>query len=53
MPANLRRLAFAEVKVGGAGVDEDLEELIDVGHGGDRVYWRKFARMSAFCSERS
>jgi hypothetical protein len=32
MPPNLGRLGFAEMQVRGAGVDEDFEELVDVGH---------------------
>ena len=30
--AHLRRLTFADVQIGGALLDEDREELIDVGH---------------------
>ena len=54
MAANLGRLALAEVKVGGAGVDENFEELIDVVHAdGEGVICGSSARMMAFCSQRS
>ena len=32
MPPNFRRLPLGEMKVGSACIDEDFEELVDVGH---------------------
>src|SRR4029453_12719377 len=36
MTADLRRLLLAKVQVRSARVDENLEKLVDVGHGGRR-----------------
>jgi hypothetical protein len=47
-------LSLAEVEVGAAGLNEDLEELVDVGHEerGGYPFLRK-RRKRAFCSQRA
>ena len=35
---DFRRLTLTEVKIGAAGLNEDLEELVDVGHGEEGMF---------------
>ena len=50
VPADLRRLPFAEVQIGGAGVDEHFEELIDVGHWANENYVRRRCLRASNCA---